>query len=203
MPFTVSRLMEFCTRRELVNQTGHDSVRMAVVVLKELVDNALDDCRGSRDRAGHFDRREGQHRSSSRTTAPAFRRRPSRRSSTTASACRRGKPTSRRPWRAGQRTQDHPADGLRAQRAPRRGGFRQDHHRGARLAHHIAFAVDHIRQEPKIEHTTKPSSVVRGTRITVELPAFQYYERHESTSLRTAKTISCNSPKAMRGSIRI
>jgi DNA topoisomerase VI subunit B len=23
------------------------------------------------------------------------------------------------------------------------------------LAHHIAFAVDHIRQEPKIEHTTK------------------------------------------------
>jgi hypothetical protein len=24
VPFTVSRLMEFCTRRELVNQTGHD-----------------------------------------------------------------------------------------------------------------------------------------------------------------------------------
>ena len=24
VPFKVSRLMEFCTRRELVNQTGHD-----------------------------------------------------------------------------------------------------------------------------------------------------------------------------------
>jgi hypothetical protein len=24
VPFTVSRLMEFCTQRELVNQTGHD-----------------------------------------------------------------------------------------------------------------------------------------------------------------------------------
>jgi hypothetical protein len=24
------------------------------------------------------------------------------------------------------------------------------------LAHHIKFSVDHIRQEPRIEHTTKP-----------------------------------------------
>ena len=39
------------------------------------------------------------------------------------------------------------------------------------VAHHIAFSVDHIKQEPKITHTTKPSSVVRGTRITVALPA--------------------------------
>jgi signal transduction histidine kinase len=44
VPFTVSRLMEFCTRRELVNQTGHDVWQWPLVVLKEIVDNALDAC---------------------------------------------------------------------------------------------------------------------------------------------------------------
>jgi hypothetical protein len=39
------------------------------------------------------------------------------------------------------------------------------------VAHHIAFSVDHIKQEPKIAHTTKHSSVTKGTRITVTLPA--------------------------------
>jgi hypothetical protein len=42
--FKVSRLMEFCTRRELQNQTGHSAYDWALVVLKELMDNALDAC---------------------------------------------------------------------------------------------------------------------------------------------------------------
>ena len=42
VPFKVSRLMEFCTRRELVNQTGHDVFEWPLVILKELTDNALD-----------------------------------------------------------------------------------------------------------------------------------------------------------------
>jgi hypothetical protein len=44
VPFTVSRLMEFCTRRELVNQTGHDYPEWPLVVVKEAIDNALDAC---------------------------------------------------------------------------------------------------------------------------------------------------------------
>src|SRR5262249_4292970 len=44
VPFKVSRLMEFCTRRELINQTGHDVREWPLVVIKELVDNALDAC---------------------------------------------------------------------------------------------------------------------------------------------------------------
>ena len=36
--------MEFCTRRELQNQTGHGVEQWPLVVLKELVDNALDAC---------------------------------------------------------------------------------------------------------------------------------------------------------------
>jgi DNA topoisomerase VI subunit B len=42
--FRVSRLMEFCTKRELQNQTGHAVYDWPLVVLKELIDNALDAC---------------------------------------------------------------------------------------------------------------------------------------------------------------
>ncbi|MEA1950375.1 MAG: ATP-binding protein [Planctomycetota bacterium] len=42
--FTTSRLMEFCSEKELVNQTGHSSYDWPLVALKELVDNALDAC---------------------------------------------------------------------------------------------------------------------------------------------------------------
>ena len=39
-----SRLMEFCSSKELVNQTGHGVDDWPLVILKELVDNALDAC---------------------------------------------------------------------------------------------------------------------------------------------------------------
>ena len=42
--FRVSRLMEFCTKRELQNQTGHSVYDWPLVVLKEVMDNALDAC---------------------------------------------------------------------------------------------------------------------------------------------------------------
>lgn len=42
--FESSRLLEFCTEKELVNQTGHGRYDFPRVVLKELLDNALDAC---------------------------------------------------------------------------------------------------------------------------------------------------------------
>src|SRR5262252_6321824 len=42
--FRVSRLMEFCSLKELQNQTGHAFYDWPLVVLKELFDNALDAC---------------------------------------------------------------------------------------------------------------------------------------------------------------
>ena len=42
--FKVSRLMEFCSERELQNQTGHSLHDWPLVVGKEIVDNALDAC---------------------------------------------------------------------------------------------------------------------------------------------------------------
>jgi Histidine kinase-, DNA gyrase B-, and HSP90-like ATPase len=42
--FTTSRLMEFCTEKELVAQTGHEAHKWPRVIVKELVDNAIDAC---------------------------------------------------------------------------------------------------------------------------------------------------------------
>jgi len=42
--FTTSRLLEFCSRKELELQTGHTADQWPLVVEKELGDNALDAC---------------------------------------------------------------------------------------------------------------------------------------------------------------
>jgi DNA topoisomerase VI subunit B len=40
--FKTSRLAEFCSQKELINQTGHNIPDWPLVILKELLDNALD-----------------------------------------------------------------------------------------------------------------------------------------------------------------
>ncbi len=42
--FTTSRLMDFCSRKELIAQTGHQPAEWPLVALKELIDNSLDAC---------------------------------------------------------------------------------------------------------------------------------------------------------------
>jgi hypothetical protein len=42
--FWISRLTEFCSGRELTAQTGHPPDEWPLVIVKELVDNALDEC---------------------------------------------------------------------------------------------------------------------------------------------------------------
>ena len=42
--FTTSRLADFCSRRELVAQIGHQVRDWPLVILKELTDNAIDIC---------------------------------------------------------------------------------------------------------------------------------------------------------------
>jgi DNA topoisomerase VI subunit B len=42
--FTTSRLLDFFSEKELVAQTGHATTQWPVVVVKELIDNALDAC---------------------------------------------------------------------------------------------------------------------------------------------------------------
>ena len=40
----MSRLLDFFSEKELTAQTGHATAQWPIVVLKELVDNALDAC---------------------------------------------------------------------------------------------------------------------------------------------------------------
>jgi DNA topoisomerase VI subunit B len=42
--FRTSRLLDFCNRKELIAQTGHQPDAWPLVILKELIDNALDAC---------------------------------------------------------------------------------------------------------------------------------------------------------------
>ncbi len=53
--FQTSRLLEFCSEKELVNQTGHQTHEWPLVILKGLLDNALDACEeaGVADRGAH------------------------------------------------------------------------------------------------------------------------------------------------------
>src|SRR6516164_6268768 len=40
--FTTSRLLDFCSKRELVKQVGHAVEQWPLVILKELLDNSID-----------------------------------------------------------------------------------------------------------------------------------------------------------------
>ena len=42
--FATSRALDFCSRKELIGQTGHQPADWPLVILKELLDNALDAC---------------------------------------------------------------------------------------------------------------------------------------------------------------
>ena len=174
VPFTVSRLMEFCTRRELVNQTGHDVSEWALVVLKELVDNAIDACEEA-EIAPVISVTVGRGSIAIEDNGPGLPAKTIegvldytvRVSSREAYAS---------PTRGAQgnalKTILPMAYVLDERHGEQAYGETVIEARG--IAHHIAFAVDHIRQEPKIRHTTMPSPVVRGTKVTVKLPAVQY-----------------------------
>jgi DNA topoisomerase VI subunit B len=166
--------MEFCTRRELVNQTGHDVLEWALVVLKELVDNAVDACEEAE-------------------IAPVI-----------SITVKRGLIVVEDngpgiPAKTIEGILDYSirVSSREAYASPTRGAqgnalktilpmayVLDDHHgedasgktliEAHGIAHHIEFSVDPIRQEPKIGHTMEPSPVTRGTRVTVNLPACRY-----------------------------
>jgi hypothetical protein len=179
VPFTVSRLMEFCTRRELVNQTGHDVLEWPLVVLKELVDNALDACEEAEiapviaiDVKGRSIIIEDNGPGVPTKTIESILDYSIRVSSREAYVS---------PTRGAQgnalKTILPMAYVLNEHRGEDAVGKTIIEANG--VAHHIAFAVDHIKQEPKIARTTKRSPVIRGTRITVALPTFQCREGYE------------------------
>jgi DNA topoisomerase VI subunit B len=169
--------MEFCTKRELINQTGHDVSDWALVVLKELTDNAIDEAEEA-DIAPviHIEVKGNKiviadnGRGIPAKTIEGILDYSVRVSSREAYAS---------PTRGAQgnalKTVLPMAYVLNEHQGEDAAGETIIEANG--VAHRIVFAVDHIRQQPKIKHITEPSPVVRGTRVTVELPAFQWADR--------------------------
>ena len=180
VPFQVSRLMEFCSIRELQNQTGHDVWDWPLVVLKELFDNALDACEEAEvapvikvsvsPKTGTIvivDNGPGIPEDTIRAVCDYTIRVSSREAYVS-------------PSRGAQ------GNALKTILAM---GYVLDRHRlsqddhaeaadatgetiieAKRTAHKIRFLVDHITNEPRITHTTAPSPITVGTRITIKWP---------------------------------
>ena len=196
VPFKVSRLMEFCTRRELVNQTGHDISEWPLVVLKEAADNALDEAEEAEIAPvvsiavkGRSIIIKDNGRGIPAKTIDSVLNYSIRVSSREAYVS---------PTRGAQgnalKTILPMAYVLNAHHGEDASGKTIIETNG--VAHHIVFTVDHIKQEPKIAHTTKYSTVNQGTRITVNLPAIQYdkyeidiVERSKDYFLRTRRKL--------------
>jgi DNA topoisomerase VI subunit B len=173
--FTVSRLMEFCSKRELENQTSHSFWEWPLVVLKELFDNALDACEefevapiievvvrpgfiAINDNAGGI-------AAATITSILDYTIRVSSREAYV-SPTRGAQGNALKTILAMAYVLDRERDGgdINADAV----GVTIIESRGIR--HRIEFKVDHIKNEPKIVHTTTPCDRMVGTKITVEWP---------------------------------
>jgi DNA topoisomerase VI subunit B len=172
--FRVSRLMEFCTKRELQNQTGHSVYQWLLVVLKELMDNALDACEEAE-------------------VAPVISIRVSPESGSIIFKDNGGgievdtiksildytiRVSSREayvsPTRGAQGNalktilaMGYVLDREQIGSDPDATGATIIEARGIK---HREFRVDHINNQPKITHDTAPSSIKVGTKITIKWP---------------------------------
>ena len=165
--FRTSRLLDFVGPRELTAQIGHPPPEWPLVILKELVDNALDACE------------EAELAPSVSITVDT--------AAVTITIADNG------PGMAGRtiaRILDYTVrvSSREAYVSPTRGaqgnalktllamGFALNGERGETViesrgtAHRIAFAVDRLRQEPQITRTTTQSLIKKGTSVTVHWP---------------------------------
>jgi hypothetical protein len=176
--FRVSRLMEFCTRRELQNQTGHGVAQWPLAVLKELVDNALDACEEAEvapvisiavdpgsivveDNAG------GIKTSTIKSILDYTIRVSSREAYVSPTRGAQGnalKTILAMGYVLDRERQDGNAEAVGVTIIETRG-----------IEHRIEFRVDHVNNEPRIAHTTSPSPVKIGSRITISWPVGLYY----------------------------
>jgi len=187
VPFTVSRLMEVCTQRELVNQTGHDVFEWPLVLVKELVDNALDACEEAEvapvisiavngNSIIITDNGPGIPTTTVDGVLDYSRRVSSREAYVSPTRGAQGNALQTILPMAYVLNEHHGEDASGKTIIETNG-----------VAHHIVFTADHIKQEPQITHTVEHSAVTQGTRISVELPTFQYCEVYEVDIIERAK----------------
>jgi DNA topoisomerase VI subunit B len=163
--FQTSRLAEFCSQRELVNQTGHGVDAWPLVILKELIDNAIDACEEA-------------------SIAPAVEiavadsgikvadNGPGIAPETVAAILDFATRTSSReayvsPTRGAQ---GNALKTLLAMPFALDGGSGETVIESQGVAHRISFSIDPIRQKPRIVRVCEPSSVKTGSRFEVTWP---------------------------------
>jgi DNA topoisomerase VI subunit B len=170
--FKTSRLAEFCTKEDLTRQTGHEPRDWPLVVLKELVDNALDAC----EEAGIDPEIEivvGDAGITIEDNGPGlpaevitdildFNARVSSRSAWVA-------PTRGAQGNAAKTLVAMPfvLDGTRGETVIESCGHK----------HTILFTVDPIRQEPRISRTVEDGFVKSGTKISIVWPITRQRKR--------------------------
>jgi hypothetical protein len=164
--FKTSRLLEFCSEKELVNQTGHAVEQWPLVVLKELVDNAID----AAEEAGIAPVIQVTVRKGVITVAdngpgigPETVKDITDYSTRTSSREAYVSPT--------RGAQGNALKTILAMPFVLDGGTLGETIIAAKgVSHRIQFSVDHVRQEPKITIDPKTSNVQNGTRIRVRWP---------------------------------
>jgi DNA topoisomerase VI subunit B len=171
--FRVSRLMEFCTRRELQNQTGHSIYDWPLVALKELMDNALDACEEAEIapvisiavKPGSItiqDNGGGIATDTIKSILDYTVRVSSREAYV--SPTRGAQGNALKTILAMGYVLDREREDINNEAA----GVTIIETHG--VNHRIEFRVDHVNNQPKITHTTTTSTINVGTRITVKWP---------------------------------
>ena len=171
--FKISRLMEFCSERELVNQTGHGAYEWPLVCAKELLDNALDAAEEAEvapvisidvteDKIVIEDNAGGVAAETIASVLDYTIRVSSREAyvSPTRGAQGNALKTVLAMGYVLHRRLDHADDAAGVTIVEARG-----------VTHRIEFRVDHVLNQPKIVHTTSPSPATAGTRLTIHWPA--------------------------------
>jgi DNA topoisomerase VI subunit B len=163
--FRTSRLLEFCSRKELVAQSGHEPDVWPLVILKELVDNALDAC----EEAGLHPEIDVQVEPGAITVTDNGPGIPS--DTVTDILDFSSRVSSREAYVAPDRgAQGNALKTILAMPFVLDGAAGHVEIRAHGLCHRIAFTVDVLRQTPVIDHCCEPCDVRNGTSITVAWP---------------------------------
>ena len=163
--FRTSRLLDFCSERELTKQIGHGVDQWPLVILKELVDNALD----AAEEAGIAPVIQVEVADGAITITDNG---PGIAAETISGVLNFSVRVSSREAYASP-TRGAQGNALKTIVAM---AFALDGARGETVIesrgtrHEITFRVDHIRHEPKVNHVCSSSDVKTGTRITVRWP---------------------------------
>ena len=161
--------MEFCSERELQNQTGHSVYDWPLVVTKELFDNALDACEEAEvapditvivepDKIIVQDNANGIDAKTIESILDYTIRVSSREAYVSPTRGAQGNAL-KTILAMGYVLQGAASDAAGVTTIETSG-----------VAHRIEFRADHIDNQPKIIHTTAPSPIGTGTRFTIHWP---------------------------------